>query len=231
MGEDEDAEVGDGQEDSEADEDEVANTVETEKVDNTVEDAANEKTAKSGAKESVDEKDGKTGVGQKQEGFDADSEEADTDAEEKQKKKKLKAKKAAGGRVVKSRANASGDDTDSSRTRSFILTRRNAPPCIKRKERKEDGKRISGFLHTCDSHWFPSRTEAKEWLEQNEDHLSFSTSMGISGKEVETNSGKEVPAGSSKKVEDSQTKKKSEQSNSGPLAALQAAMEDEVRSG
>merc|ERR1719397_1685703 len=138
---------------------------------------------------------------------------------------------------MKSRANASGDDTDSSRTRSSILTQKNAPPCIKRKEKKEGDRRLSGFLHTCDSHWFPSWTKARLWLEQNEDHLSFSTSMGISGKEDKTNSGKkaikqkEVLAASSKKVED-QSKKKSKQSASGvgPLAALQAAMEDEIRS-
>merc|ERR1719397_1315615 len=138
---------------------------------------------------------------------------------------------------MKSRANASGDDTDSSRTRSSILTQKNAPPCIKRKEKKEGDRRLSGFLHTCDSHWFPSWTKARLWLEQNEDHLSFSTSMGISGKEDKTNSGKkaikqkEVLAASSKKVED-QTKKKPKQSASGvgPLAALQAAMEDEIRS-
>merc|ERR1719397_1083982 len=138
---------------------------------------------------------------------------------------------------MKSRANASGDDTDSSRTRSSILTQKNAPPCIKRKEKKEGDRRLSGFLHTCDSNVFPSWTKAKEWLEQNEDHLSFSTSMGISGKEVKTYSGKkatkpkEASAASSKKVED-QSKKKSKQSASGvgPLAALQAAMEDEIRS-
>jgi len=186
--EDEDAEVGEGQEDSDADEDEVADTAEvteSKKVETTVEDLAKEKAFKSGAKESVDEKDGKTGVDQEQEGFDADSEEVDTDAEGKPKKKKLKTKKAAGGKVVKSRANASGDDTDSSRTKSFILTQRNAPPCIKRKDRRKEGKRTTGFLHTCDSHFFPTWTEAKEWLEQNEDHLSFSTSMGLSGKEVQ----------------------------------------------
>merc|ERR1712032_1393381 len=237
-GEDEDAEVGEGQEDSYADDVEgTAEEAEAEEGEKTVEGAAKENTAKSRAKESVDEKYGKTGVDQEQEGFDADSEEADTDAEGSQKKKKLKVKKAAGVKVVKSTASASGDDTDSSRKRSSTLTQKNAPPCIKRKEKREGDKRLSGFLHTCDSHWFPSWTEARPWLEQNEDHLSFSTSMGISGKEDKTCSGKkamkqkEMLVASSKKVKD-QTKKKSKQSASGvaPLAVLQAAMEDEIRS-
>ena len=239
-GEDEDAEVGEDQEDSDADEDDVEGTAERAEAkegENTVEEAGKENTAKSWAKENVDEKDGKTEVDQEQEGFDADSDEVDTDAEGNQKKKKLKVKKAAGVKVVKGRANASGDDIDSSRTRSCTLTRKNAPPCMRRKEKKEEGRRLSGFLHTCDSNWFPSWMAARLWLEQNEDHLSFSTSMGISGKEDKICSGKEaikqkeVQVAWAKKVED-QTKTNSKQSASGVglLAALQAAMEDEIRS-
>ena len=238
-GEDDEADEGEDEGDLEVDEDEVAGAdeqVESKKGEKIVEEVAKDKTGTSKAKESLDEKNCKEGIDQEQEGFDADSEEADTDVEGNQKKKKLKAKKAVGGKIVKSGRTASGDETDSSRIRSNSLTWKNAPPCIKRKEKKEDNKRLTGFLHLCDSHWFPNWTEAKKWLEQNEDHLSFSTTMGSSRKEDKTHSGKkarnqkEAPATSSKKIENIPTKKKSKQPGSGvsPLAALQAAMEGEV---
>merc|ERR1711974_427243 len=206
-GEDEEAGEGKGQEDSEADEDEVAGTgegAESKKGEKTAVEVAKDKTWKSKAKESRYEK---PEVDQGQEGFDADSEEADTDAEGNQ-KKKVKAKKSVGVKLAESRTNASGDETDSSRTRSHSFTQKNAPPCIKRKEKRENDKRLTGFLHLCDSHWFPSWTEAKKWLEQNEDHLPVSTSMGISGKEDKTGKKatkqKEVPATSSKQLQNNQ---------------------------
>jgi len=232
-GEDEEADEGEDKEVSDADQDEVGGCGEVAgsiKGESIVEGAAKDKIAKlSQAKESGDEKDCKTGVEPEQEGFDADSEEADTDAEANQKKKKPK---AARGKVVKSRGSASGDETDSSRTKACSLTQKNAPPCLKRKEKKEDGKRMTGFLHLCDSHWFSSWAEARTWLEQNEDHISFSTSMGMSGKKDKTSAGtkaskpEKVSAALTKKLKENEKNKK--QSGVGPLATLQAAMEEEV---
>jgi len=232
-GEDEEADEGGDQEDS-GDEDKVAGTdkgVESLKVEKTVEDVVKDKTEKFKPKERTgDEKNSKPKIDQEQEGFEADSEEADTDAEGNQKKKKLK---PVGGKV-RSRRSTSGDETESSRSRSFVLTQKNAPPCMRRSDKKVNGKRCFGFKHQCDDHWFSSWQDTKAWLEKNPGHISSSTSMAISPKEGKKSQGekatdaKKVPAASAKKLEENEKKKKQSGSGDRPLAVVQSTMEKEV---
>merc|ERR1711994_120425 len=67
-----------------------------------------------------------------------------------------------------------------------VLTSKNAPPCMKRRERKIENKRTERYFHECDSQWFSSWTEAKKWLLENEDHLNGTLGKGTTDKKAKT---------------------------------------------
>merc|ERR1719204_1869808 len=113
----------------------------------------------------------KGNVNLKEDGFDADSEEVDSDDEVK--KKSLKGGKGKKGNAASLRAKSPS-----------LITQKNAPPCMKRRDRKIENKRVSGFFHECNSQWFSSWTEAKKWLLENEDHLNNTLEKGTTDKKV-----------------------------------------------
>ena len=250
--EDDQADISEAQEDLDADEDEVGSmkhgdvNVKEVMQDNAVKSGDEDKEKEKGSRKTITSKesetpstptvkDCETEVNQENDGFDADSEDADIDDEKNKKKKNPKGKPPAGGKALKRISYGSGDA--SSRATSSSFTGTNPPPCMKRKEKKEKDKRLSGFIHLCDSHWFPSWKDAKEWLVQNPDH--FSSIAGIESSEKEALSGKKLKAikqpeallaSSKKKLQKNQIQKKAKQTNISPLATLQAAVEEEVSS-